>query len=292
MSRKKVCIGLSLLMGLAFTAFVAISYLCAKAFIAPAHCLIGEPPKEFAFPIKNVAFKTADGLAIKGWYAPDEVNKTAIILLHGYRGNRWQMYETAKMLRRAGYGVLLYDARGTGESDGNQISIGYFETADLTAAVDFLHDQGVKKIACLGQSQGGATILMAASKLQGINCVIAQSSYDTISNAVDRRYREYLHIPGWLGGGLLTFFAEQKLGVNASQISPIREIKNLHAPVFILAGEQDTKTWASDTRKLFQEANEPKELWLMKGAGHEDLYDKQPEEYRRRVLGFLKKYLN
>jgi dipeptidyl aminopeptidase/acylaminoacyl peptidase len=201
------------------------------------------------------------------------------------------MVERAEMLRGQGYGVLLYDARGTGGSGGEIISVGYFETADLTAAVRFLHQQGVKKIACLGISQGGATILLAASKLDGVGCVIAESSYDTIRNAVDRRFRETFHIPGWLGGSLMTVFAEQKLGVKADEISPIREIPKLHCPVFIIAGTRDTKTWAEDTRRLYEAAKQPKQLWMVEGAGHQDLYDAKPAEYERRVLEFLKKYL-
>jgi dipeptidyl aminopeptidase/acylaminoacyl peptidase len=291
MTKKKFFVAISLLMVFGLCAFTGISYFFATQFIAPAPCAIGNAPQEFPFPIKNVSFTTDDGLAIKGWYSPDEKNQTAIILLHGHRGNRWQMYDTAKMLRRAGYGVLLYDARATGESDGKAISVGYYETADLLAAVHYLRQQGVARIACLGQSQGGATILLAAAKLDGVKCVIAQSSYDTICRAIDRRYREYFHIPGWLGGSLLMFFAERKLGVDAEQISPIKEIANLHAPVFIIAGSEDTRTWASDTRELFAAANQPKELWMIDGAGHEDLYVLRPQEYEKRVLEFLKKYL-
>lgn len=291
MTRKRLLIVATVFFTFGLATFTAASYFFAMQFISPANCAIGDAPQEFAFPIRNVAFTTDDGLKIRGWYAPDDNSHMAIILLHGHRGNRWQMYDTAKMLRRAGYGVLLYDARATGESEGQAISIGYYETADLLAAVRFLRQQGITRIACLGQSQGGATILMAAAKLEGVNCVIVQSSYDTICRAIDRRYREYLHIPGWLGGSLMKFFAEQKLGLSADQISPIREIKNLPCPVFIIAGDRDTKTWASDTQELFEAANEPKTLWMMEGVGHEDLYARRPQEYEKRVLQFLKKYL-
>ncbi len=291
MIKKKVLGWAAVFAVCGFLGFAGISYYFAGQFIAPAPCAIGNAPQEFPFPIHNVSFTTDDGLTLKGWYSPDEKNRTAIILLHGHRGNRWQMYDTAKMFRRAGYGVLLYDARATGESDGKAISVGYYETADLLAAVRYLRQQGVARIACLGQSQGGATILLASTRLDGVRCVIAQSSYDTICRAIDRRYRAYFHIPGWLGGSLMMFFAEQKLGVEAEQISPLREIANLHIPVFIIAGSQDTRTWASDTRELFAAANQPKELWMIEGAGHEDLYALHPEEYEKRVLEFLKKYL-
>lgn len=281
-----------MLFALSLCGFIGVSYFFAALFVAPSRSVIGSPPQDFPFAIKDVSFQTDDNLLLKGWYAPADDNQTAIVLLHGHKGNRWQMYDTAKMLRRAGYGVLLYDARAMGESEGEATSVGYFETADLTAAVRFLREQGVARIACLGQSQGGATILLAAAKLEGVRCVIAQSAYDTILNAIDRRYREYFHVPGWLGGALLVFFAEQRLGIDAEAISPIDEVKNLRCPLLVIAGSADTRTLAEDTRKLFDAAPQPKELWMVEGGGHEDLYAREPHEYERRVLGFLRKYLH
>ena len=272
--------------------FTAVSYFFAALFIAPARCEIGAPPPDFAFPIHNVSFQTDDELTIKGWYSPAADNRSAIILLHGHKGNRWQMYDTARMLRRAGYGVLLYDARATGESEGETTSVGYYETADLTAAVRFLRERRVEQIACLGQSQGGATILLAAAKLQGVKCVIAQSSYDTILNAIDRRYREYFRIPGWMGGALLIFFAEQKLGIDAEAISPLKEITKLPCPLLLISGSADTRTLAADSERLYDAAPPPKELWMVEGGGHEDLFARTPQEYERRVLTFLAKYLH
>jgi fermentation-respiration switch protein FrsA (DUF1100 family) len=289
MKRKKLFIATAILLAFGFSAFAGVSYFFALLFIAPARCVIGSAPGDFPFPIKDVSFQTADRLTLKGWYSPAADNKSAIILLHGHEGNRWQMYETAKMLRRAGYGVLLYDARAMGESDGEATSIGYYETEDLTAAVQFLRGQGVERLACLGQSQGGATILLAAAKLDGVRCVIAQSSYDTLLNAIDRRYREYFHIPGWLGGALLVFFAERKLGVDAETISPLQEVKNLRCPLLIISGTADTRTLTADTQKLFAAAPSPK---VVEGGGHEDLYAARPQDYERRVLDFLSKYLH
>jgi fermentation-respiration switch protein FrsA (DUF1100 family) len=108
---------------------------------------------------------------------------------------------------------------------------------------------------------------------------------------VDRRFRETFHLPGWLGGSLMTWFAEHRLGVKADDISPVREIAKLPCPVLIIAGSNDTKTWAEDTRRLYEAAKSPKELWMIEGAGHQDLYEVTPTEYEKRVLGFLKKYL-
>ena len=66
---------------------------------------------------ESVEFDAADGLKLSGWYAPSR-NGAAVVLVHGGGGNRTGPLDHAQLLRRHGYGVLLYDSRGRGESDG------------------------------------------------------------------------------------------------------------------------------------------------------------------------------
>lgn len=72
MSKKKFLVFAAAVLALGFLAFAGVSYFFATQFVAPAQCAIGDAPQEFPFPIKNVSFTTGDGLAIKGWYSPDE----------------------------------------------------------------------------------------------------------------------------------------------------------------------------------------------------------------------------
>ena len=45
------------------------------------------------------------------------------------------------------------------------------------------------------------------------------------------------------------------------------------------------------TRELFDAAREPKELWIVPGATHEDFSRVDPQGYRRHVVGFLRRNL-
>lgn len=273
--------------------FTAASALMAYLFTRPAPGPVGSE-KDLPFAAQPVEFRTSDGLLIRGWHAPSTGDSGTVLLLHGYTGNRTHMIPRAAMLREAGYGVLLYDARGCGRSDGNLISMGYHETADLLAALRYLRERGEKGVACIGVSQGGATIALAADSLKMLNvrAVICESTYDNLENAIDRRFRHYTLMPGWLGGALMRPFGEWRIGCDAGAVSPATSIAKLEVPLYIISGDSDTRVWTEDTHRLFAAARSPKYLWLIPGADHEDLHDYAPEEYRRRVLGFLREWLN
>ncbi|MEO7357003.1 MAG: hypothetical protein ABIY50_05760 [Ignavibacteria bacterium] len=67
---------------------------------------------------ENVTFKTSDNINLKGWFSKGSDSSKTIILLHGYKANRTELIPKAKIFKDAGYNILLYDARGCGESDG------------------------------------------------------------------------------------------------------------------------------------------------------------------------------
>jgi len=65
-----------------------------------------------------------------GWFIPSR-NYATIILLHGYGGSRTAMIWHAEQLVEAGYGVLMYDERASGKSEGTHRSYGWEDTRDL-----------------------------------------------------------------------------------------------------------------------------------------------------------------
>jgi pimeloyl-ACP methyl ester carboxylesterase len=268
--------------------FVAVSWICAQQLTRPRPSIVGTPPPDMASPIESVTFATSDQQTLSGWLMPAETHSKAIVLLHGFGGNRRQMLPRAAFFRKHGYAVLLYDARACGESTGDCITFGYRERHDLLAAVKLLTDRNYEWIACLGVSQGGATILFAADKLESVHCVICESVYDEMLHAADRRMRRYTGMPGWLGACLLVPFAERRVGVAIDEVKPVDHIGKLRCPVFIISGEQDNRTWPEDTQRLYDAARSPKELWMIPEAGHEDLY--RHAGYEEKVLSFLRSH--
>jgi fermentation-respiration switch protein FrsA (DUF1100 family) len=273
-----------------FVGCAAVSAYFAWQLTEPARKTVRGVPHELPAATQAVTFAARDGPKLSGWFVPCDSGTKAVVLLHGNGSSRNQMVARARLFHDAGYAVLLYDARGHGLSAGDKVSAGWFETADLLGALDYLGAQGLREFGCLGASQGGATVLLAAEKLPAeVRWVIVESTYPTIRDALDRRFRKDIGLPGWLAGALFIPFAEMRLGVSIDEITPITHIQNLHCPVFVLGGSADLHTLPRSTQAIFDAAKEPKELWLVDGAAHRDLYGFAHEEYAKRILAFIAK---
>jgi uncharacterized protein len=267
--------------------FAAVSAFFAWQFTAPTHRPLGAAPEKYLRDFESVRFRARDGIELAGWFAPAAGATQAVVLLHGFGTTRTQMLARAGFLQAHGYAVLLYDARGHGQSGGERISFGWYETRDLLGALDFLRAKNFHEFGCIGASQGGATIALAAAELRDVRWVVLESVYPTMTDAVDRRFRRTLGVPGWLGASLLIPFAEHRLAVVVRDIAPISCIADLNCPVLIAHGDRDRHTLIDSARELFARAREPKSLWVVTGAAHIDLYGFAKADYERHLLDFI-----
>ncbi len=97
----------------------------------------GATPGSRGLAYSSVAVRTADGVDLAGWYLPSS-NGAAVVLLHGAGSTRSNVLDEAEVLARNGFGVLMIDARGHGESGGRAMDFGWHGDADVAAATAFL----------------------------------------------------------------------------------------------------------------------------------------------------------
>lgn len=83
----------------------------------PRPSIAATTPSDRGVEFREIRFTTPDGVHLSGWYIPSR-NRAAVVVLHGASSTRSAVLEHAIALARHGYGVLLYDARGHGRSDG------------------------------------------------------------------------------------------------------------------------------------------------------------------------------
>jgi len=260
-------------------------WIAGSVLTAPARAAIGELPGDLKG--SDVRLPSGSGASLRGWFVPGVAGHGAVVLMHGVRANRLSMLARARMLHSAGFSVLLCDFQAHGESTGDRITFGYVESRDARAEVRFVRQRmPAEKVGVIGMSLGGASAVLAAPPLDA-DAMVLESVYPTIHDAVSDRLHARVGPLAVVLTPLLTVQLRMRLGIGEEQLRPIDHVAALRIPKLFIAGTADRSTTILESERLFQAAAEPKELWEVRGAGHQDLYGFAGAEYRVRVVRFL-----
>jgi uncharacterized protein len=246
-------------------------------------------PWELGVPHEEVSFRTEDGLLLGGWWLPSPEAKRTVIALHGHRGARHHCVGIAAALWWTGANVLLFDHRGRGSSEGESISLGHFETVDVSAAIGYALSRAPNvPLGLIGYSMGGAVSLISAARDKRVGAVVVDSPFASERELVRALLRKQI---GPLHGPVATL-SERLLPYDPGEVEPIKEVANIapRATLFI-HGLLDETCDPEDSVRLYKVAGEPKELWLLKEAGHCDAYFLDRETYCERVAAFFEEHL-
>jgi alpha-beta hydrolase superfamily lysophospholipase len=254
---------------------------------APVQHAVALPPGVEA----EVVDIPAKGHAVAGWWMDAGESTPVVLLLHPVRTDRRAMLARAELLRDQGFSALLIDLQAHGETQGKAITFGKRESEDVTAALAWLRAEAPdRRIGVVGCSLGGASLLLGPQPA-GVDAVVLEAVYPRLSRAVRNRLRLRF---GSLAGALaplLLVQLEPRLGISPEELEPIRSIGRLGAPVLVVAGSLDRHTMLEESQELFDAASEPKELWVVDGALHQDFLEFDPEGYEAHVVSFLAEHL-
>jgi len=275
------------LLALAFVARVVSGSVRATEVLLhpPRHPVAlspGQPPLPGSL---DVSFVTPDGVTLRGWYVPSR-NRAAVVLCHGLGENRTQMMFEAQTLVRAGYGALLFDSRGHGESGGDLVTWGDRERRDLAAALDFLSkrpDVDPERLGAIGFSLGGAMALLVAESDPRLKAVVAMGTFVSLEDELRWNFRRWGPL-----SALPAIWTMKHAGVQVDEVRPIDGLCRIAPrPVLFVFGSDDPYVPLAHRQRLIAAACEPKGIWQIEGAGHGG-YDKvAPAAYPHRLLDFL-----
>jgi alpha-beta hydrolase superfamily lysophospholipase len=262
-------------------------WVFATMLISPANRPVSMPA---GLPFTAVSIP-GEGHAIAGSWRDLGGDTPVVLLLHGLRGNRVSTVPRALVLMRAGFSVLLIDLQAHGETPGDRITLGWRESADVRAARDWIRAQAPgRRIGVIGVSLGGASVLLGQQPA-GFDAVVLEAVYPRLRRAIANRIDIRLEPLGAALAPLLLVQIEPRLGVAVEQLEPIRHIARLGAPVLIVGGARDEHTTAEETCELFAAAVEPRELWIVDGAVHQDFSRFDDDGYEIHVVAFLRRHL-
>jgi uncharacterized protein len=249
-------------------------------------------PADVGLRYDDVTLRTADGLELATWWVPPR-NGAAVALLHGAGSTRTSMLDHAAVLAEKGYGVLLLDARGHGESEGPGMDFGWYGEADTAAAVDFLDSRpDVERVGLVGLSMGGESAIGAAGADPRVRAVVAEGATNRV--AADKAFlADEYGVRGEVQQGIdVVTYAVAGLLTEAPEPRPLRDsVRTASADgtrtplLLVAAGDVEAEQLAA----AYLESASPGsvETWTVPGAGHTQGLAVEPEQWRRRVVTFL-----
>ena len=220
-------------------------------------------PKNDGIEYEEVFIDTTDGEKLYGYFLPaKEKTKNTMLYLHGNADNVSSWYISCMEIQKhVPVNALIVDYRGYGKSTGRPTRSGVI--IDAQSMYKYLIQRGFTSndISIYGMSIGGAIGLELAVR-EKVKSIVIQSSISSIQEVAKDMYPM---IP--------------QIIIRDDLFNSSENIKKINVPVFISHGSNDETVPVKHSYRLFELANEPKKLLILKGAGHNELSKFFNEEY-------------
>lgn len=226
-------------------------------------------PEAFGLEVEDVWFDSRDGTSLHGWWMPHKSARGTVLYCHGNTGSIAHRIGVFRHLQRLKVHLLAFDYRGYGRSGGSPSEAGLFQ--DVRAAYGHLVEalgQDPGEILLFGHSLGGAVAVDCA-----LDCPVAglvvQSSFTHVRDAAKAMFPT---LPMHLAA--------------TRQFRSVDKVDRIGVPKLFIHGDCDETVPVELGRKLFEVASEPKELYIVRRAGHNDVHRFGGMRYLRRLSRF------
>lgn len=170
-----------------------------------------------------------------------------VIYMHGNSSARVEVLPQLSYLLSLGVAVFSFDFAGSGKSDGEYVSLGYYEREDLACVIAHLRSTNVvSTIALWGRSMGAATALMFGDRDPSIACMILDSPFADLTQLaeemVEKGRDQGIVVPTFVVSVALRLIqgsVKKQANVNIKNISPISHADKCFIPALLVAGEHD-----------------------------------------------------
>ena len=263
------------------------AYLARRKAYTPRRWTVQRPFDASSLGLLDVRFTGRDGTRLAGWYRRSR-NGAAVILTHGSNADRASMLDEGRPLAAAGFGLLLFDWPGHGESEG-RIELGPTERSALLGAVDLVLEQPDitrRRVGVLGFSDGAYLAAQVAPSESRIGALFLEGGYGNVEEQIRAEFAGV----GWLAqwGAVL---ADRAIHMYSSR-PPIDLGSRFPPPItVIVSGSADRTVPTALGRELYEAQRNPREFWVIKGVGHGGYVRGDPEYASRMVASFQRALL-
>lgn len=224
---------------------------------------------------------------IECWFIKNQKPKGTVILYHGYGAEKSSMLDKSDAFQKMGFNTLLVDFMGSGNSEGNQTTIGFKEAEQVKTTFDYLTEKGERNIYLFGTSMGAVSIMKCINdhkiKPKGI---IIECPFGTMYQTICARFTK-MHAPSFPMAGILLFWGGIQNGFNGFNHNPAEYAQKINCPTLLLYGEKDKSVSRKEIDEIFKNLKGRKELKIYQGTGHENYLIKNRNEWIKNCSDFL-----
>ncbi len=222
-------------------------------------------PQPIDFSDKSFIYKlvTPNGEKISAKFLKKEEAEFTILFSHGNAEDIFSSSPFFEALSHAGFNIFAYDYRGYGISEGKPSEKNAYE--DIETAYNYLVNElkiPPQKIIIYGRSLGGAVSIDLASRTK-CGGLIVESSFVSALRVLTK----------------VQIYPFDKF-------ENIKKIGQVRCPILFIHGQKDSLIPFWHSEKLYEQAKEPKTLYLVENAGHNDISQVGGKNYYESIQKF------
>lgn len=253
-------------------------------------------PRDAGIPQEDVVITSHDGHALRGWLVrvPKSRSRGTVLYLHGVGDCRTAGVPLAQLLFKNGFNVLLYDSRAHGESGGAFCTYGYYEKHDVSTAISYLEgrkDIRVGRVGVFGTSMGAAVAIQAAAIDPRVKAVISEAGFTDLRTISVDYQKRIVKLPWHFLRNVAMARSQTIANFKAREVSPVTDVQRLAIPILFIHGMEDRLINYEYSKTLYHFAKNPKELVLIPGANHTDIWEIAGKRYERKIISFFTRTL-
>lgn len=244
----------------------------------------------------DVWMESHDGLKLHAHWVPADDPKGTVILAHGYRSTKFLEFGMVfELYHNLGMNMLLIDQRCHARSEGKYITFGVLESRDVQGWIKFHNEKfGCHPTLISGLSMGAATVLYLADRNlpENVKGIIADCGFTSPKEIIAKVFRDVAHIGAGPFIWAADLFARVIAGFSFYERDSRKSLAKSRLPVLLVHGTEDDFVPCYMTEQAYAACTSPKEMFLVEKAGHGRSYLYDTPGYRKRVIDFLRKYIN
>ncbi|HEY9625294.1 MAG TPA: alpha/beta fold hydrolase [Crinalium sp.] len=277
---RNVSFGIVGILAIAYLVICFIIYVRQTRMIFFPTPNIAATPEDLNIPYQDVWLpvrEAASGVRLHSWWVPARGREVGVLLyLHGNGENVGANVAQTARFHNMGLSVLVIDYRGYGRSNGGFPSETKVYQDAETAWQYLVNERNIpaERILLYGHSLGGAIAIDLATRHPDAAGLIVQSSFTSMR---DMAYRTTPY--GFLPIDLIL----------TQKFNSIAKVSSLKMPLLFIHGTADWDVPSDMSQTLYEAAPNPKEVWMVPGAGHNDVAETAGEQYAQVVEAFIQR---